>query len=523
MLKSCTSLSLFSLCGLFLLPIMSCDSAEEFLQEVQVTGGTISGFKNKSGDVTIFKGIPFAAPPVDSLRWVAPQPVLSWQGIRKCEDFGPSPMQDKPSPFMYWSSEFLIPEEPISEDCLYLNLWTPAKSMEDNLPVMVYLYGGGFRSGGSGCAIYDGERTAQKGVIFVSINYRVGPFGFFVHPDLSREADSGTSGNYGILDMIAALEWIKENISKFGGDPHKVTIAGQSAGAFGVNYLVNSPLAKNLFSGAIAESGGNILENPHRPQPDLSIAEGMGLELVAESSFEDFDSFRKAEAQTILSMRSALSWPIIDGYVLPATTMSLFNKGEQNDVPLLAGWNANDIVMGEPMAKEDFEEMIDQRFDDLKAELIEAYDADSISTASFQKEMNRDEIFGVQVYNWAKLQATKGKSPVFLYNFTRSLPAYSEESQFGAFHSGEIVYAYNNLATMDRPWEPVDHKIANQMSQYWVNFAKTGNPNGESLPDWSPFNLEEKGVMIIDSVFEFVSLPTIDKLTFWENYFTSNN
>ncbi|GAB3529593.1 hypothetical protein GCM10027443_09200 [Pontibacter brevis] len=213
---------------------------------ITTQAGKVSGVRNLSGDVVSFRGIPFAAPPVGDLRWKAPQPVKPWAGVRKADAFGPSPMQAEPAPFSMWSEEFLIPKEPISEDCLYLNVWTGARSGKEKRPVLVWIYGGGFNSGGSAVPIYDGEAMAQKGIVFVSTNYRVGPFGFFAHPELTKESGKGASGNYGLMDQIAALQWVQQNIAAFGGDPANVTIAGQSAGAMSVHALVASPLAKGL-------------------------------------------------------------------------------------------------------------------------------------------------------------------------------------------------------------------------------------------------------------------------------------
>ena len=221
---------------------------------ISTKNGKISGTKN--GNVSIFKGIPFAAPPVGELRWKAPEPAKNWSGIKKCEAFSASPMQNKPAPFMCWTEEFIAPPEPLSEDCLYLNVWTAAKNSQEKRPVFVWIYGGGLSSGSAACAIYDGQEMAKKGVIFVSLNYRVGVFGFMAHPELSKESGKNASGNYGFLDQMAALRWIQQNIAAFGGNPNNVTIAGQSAGSFSVNALVASPLAKGLFHKAIAESGG---------------------------------------------------------------------------------------------------------------------------------------------------------------------------------------------------------------------------------------------------------------------------
>ncbi|MEK6546992.1 MAG: carboxylesterase family protein, partial [Bacteroidota bacterium] len=238
--------------------------------QVKTQQGIVEG--EKIGQLNRFLGIPFAQPPVGDLRWKAPQEIVPWNGVKITKAYGPSPMQAEPKPFMVWSEEYLIPKEPISEDCLYLNVWSDSQSNAPK-PVLVYIYGGGFRSGGAACPIYDGAATASKGVVFVSINYRVGTFGFLAHPELSKESPSGTSGNYGLLDMIAALKWVKANIAAFGGDPNQVTIAGQSAGAFAVNYLCASPLAKGLFKRAIAESGSAMLSSPLRPALNQAGAE----------------------------------------------------------------------------------------------------------------------------------------------------------------------------------------------------------------------------------------------------------
>ena len=500
-------------CVLFIMTSLSGQSVGTL---IEVTGGQIEGEKDPSG-VHIFKGIPFAAPPVGDLRWKAPQPVHSWVGVRTCKAFGPSPMQAKPSPFMFWSSEFLIPEEPISEDCLYLNVWTPAQSTDDRLPVLVYIYGGGFRSGGSGCPIYDGLAMAQKDVIVVSLNYRVGIFGFFAHPDLSAEASYGTSGNYGILDMIAGLNWVQNNIESFGGDPDNVTIAGQSAGSFGVNFLTASPLAKGLFHKAIGQSGASMYQSPRRPALTLKAAEKMGEEISPS-----IEELRAKSSEELMSMNSALSWPFVDGYLLPASILEIYQKGQQNDVPILVGWNERDILMGAPVPRNAFLESIHNRFGEQAEDFLKVYPTSTEEeSAQSQFDMNRDETFGVQVYAWGKMQDKTGTQPVYMYNFNRALPAHSPESQFGAFHAGEIVYAYDNLHTLDRPWEEVDHTIAEVMSNYWASFIKDGDPNVKGQPQWKSFSDDEPWIFSIAEECKSEILPSRDKLSFWEHYLTN--
>ncbi|GAB4035326.1 carboxylesterase/lipase family protein [Spirosoma jeollabukense] len=505
-----------------LILLLSLISVSMFGQSIRVNteDGPIEGTTNKAGDIRIFKGVPFAAPPVGDLRWKAPQPVTKWNDVRKCVAFGPSPMQAKPAPFMYWSSEFLIPEGPISEDCLYLNVWTGAKSATEKRPVLVYIYGGGFRSGGSACPIYDGEAMAKKGVVFVSINYRVGVFGFLAHPELTEESGYKASGNYALLDMIDALKWVKNNVAAMGGDPANVTIAGQSAGAFAVNFLTASPLAKGLFQRAIAESGGSFVSNPNRPKLTLQAAEQQGISFAKSLNASSLDELRSKSADEIQKATGGLSAPIIDGYVMPESVYDIYKKGRQNDVSLIVGWNEDDKTMGQPAKADAFREQVKKRFGDKTDALLAIYPAATDEQAAqAQGNINRDESFGIQGYTWAKMQTKTGKSPVYVYNFNRKLPANTPESQFGAFHSGEVVYAYNNLHTLNRPWEPIDQQLAEAMSSYWVNFARTGNPNGKNLPNWPAYKPAAENVLILDKTIQHKALPTKSQLAFWEDYY----
>src|SRR6476620_2662270 len=279
------------------------------LSVVKTDAGLVSGTLKQ--DIHIFKGIPFAAPPVGDLRWKAPQPVHQWGGVKVCDKFSASPMQASPAPFSMWTEEFLIPKEPISEDCLYLNVWTGASSSKEKRPVLVWIYGGGFGSGGTAVPIYDGEAMAKKGIVFVSINYRVGIFGFFAHPELTAESKNHASGNYGLLDQIAALKWVKKNIAAFGGDPNNVTIAGQSAGSMSVNCLVASPLAKGLFNKAIAESGASFINS--FGNTTLQQAEENGVKTAASLKVNSIEALRKLTAAELMKAQS-MRGVIIDGY-----------------------------------------------------------------------------------------------------------------------------------------------------------------------------------------------------------------
>jgi para-nitrobenzyl esterase len=471
--------------------------------------GKVAGFKE--GNINVFKGIPFAAPPVGELRWKAPQPIKPWSGVKECIQFAASPMQFDPVPFMCWSEEFLIPKKPIDEDCLYLNVW--AKNTATKKPVLVYIYGGGFVSGGAGCAIYDGKEMAEKDVVFVSINYRVGVFGFLAHPELTKESGYGASGNYALLDMIASLKWVKENIAAFGGDPNQITIAGQSAGAFAVNHLCASPLAKGLFKGAIAQSGGSVLTSALRPTTSLQQAENMGLDFAKKLNARSIEDLRKLSAQNIFNAKQGLTYPIEDGYVLPSSIADIYVNGKQNDVALILGWNLDDKVTGPPVNAEAYKQQLQKQFGTNADKVLQYYPAtNDVIAAASQDNLSRDGFFGVQGYAWANAQLLKGKSNVFVYNFNRKLPSYSAASNFGAFHTGEVPYVFNNLKTVNRPWEDIDIQLADQLSSYWVNFVKSGNPNGGNLTHWPAYTTEKDQVLIIDQQTTATNMPFKDGL-----------
>jgi para-nitrobenzyl esterase len=478
---------------------------------VKIQGGSIAGIANANGDIHIFKGIPFASPPVGTLRWKAPQPVEHWFGVKLCNQFGPSPMQGAPLPFSMWSQEFLIPKEPISEDCLYLNVWTGASAPKDKLPVVVWIYGGGFASGGSGVPIYDGEAMAKKGIIFVSINYRVGIFGFFAHAQLSKESEYHSSGNYGLLDQLAALKWVRNNIAQFGGDPQNVTIAGQSAGAMSVNCLVASPLAKNLFQKAIAESGASFT----RQNNSLKFAETEGDKIMQSLNVNSIDAMRTISAEELLKNAKGQYAPTIDGYFLPASIVDIFNNGAQNKVPLLTGWNEEEGLLRSPIKNAaDYKNQIEETYSEDAPTLLKYYPAINDSEASkSQQNLSRDAFFGIQNYAWANMESEQGL-PVYVYRFVRRPPATGEYKKFGTFHTAEVPYAYNNLAFVDRPWEPIDYQLANTMSSYWANFIKNGNPNQPGLPRWPSYQTNKKEIMLLGKTLKSVLMPNREGLDF---------
>jgi para-nitrobenzyl esterase len=398
-------------------------------QEIQINteNGIVAG--KKIGIVNIFKGIPYAAPPVGELRWNAPQPVQNWKGVRQCTEFSPSPMQTKPVPFRMWTKEFISPPEPLSEDCLYLNIWSPASTSAIKLPVFVWIYGGGFVSGSAACAVYDGEEYAKKGVIFVSINYRVGVFGFLAHPELTRESGTGSSGNYGILDQIASLNWIKRNISAFGGDPENVTIAGQSAGAMSVTVLLASPKAANLFQRAIAESGGIFSSRNYTP---LSDAEKSGLKFMQNLHAADISALRKLSSEEILKNAWGAGFgryaPVWDGVILPSDPKSI------NDVPVISGWVTGDAMLGQgsELPREEYNKRAMEKYGSMTDEFLQLFP--SGSKEELKKSQAKFSIISFAGMT-SHILAGINKKSTYLYEYSHVPPDKPGFPNYGAFHT----------------------------------------------------------------------------------------
>ena len=467
-------------------------TAQSSLDVVKIKSGLISG--TASNGIHIFKGIPFAAPPILDLRWKAPQPVKPWSGTLACTKFGPSPMQNDPKPFRMWSQEFMAPAESLSEDCLYLNVWTSAKSPSDKLPVLVWIYGGAFASGSGACPIYDGEGIAKEGIVYVTINYRVNVFGFLAHSELTAESPTKSSGNYGLMDQIAALKWVNENISAFGGDPNKVTIAGQSAGSFSVQALVASPLTKGLFRGAIAQSGAMT----GRPSVALADAEQTGKKLSDKINAKSISALRALSADSILKLANTLPFgsffPIIDGYVLPTDVRKIFETGKHNDIAIMLGWVMGDadLAMGSPQSAEKFREMATatygEKVDEFNQLLPSATD-DELKRSQGKLALLR--FAGFPDYEWANWN----KHNSFLYQFSYVPTDKPGFPNYGAFHTSEVPFALHSLSKWDRPWKDIDYVVEKFMTSYWVNFVKSGYPNGNGLPEWKPFDKAQGNIM----------------------------
>ncbi len=471
---------------------------------VNTTSGYLSGVKSDDGKVTIYKGVPYAAPPVGDLRWKAPQPVKPSANVRACEAFPPSAMQNKPEPFMMWTEEFISPPEPLSEDCLYLNIWTTAKSPKAKHPVLVWIHGGGFMSGSGACAVYDGEELANEGIVFVTINYRLGVFGFMAHPELTAESAHHASGNYAIMDMIAALDWIQKNIRAFGGDPNNVTIAGQSAGSMSVQALVASPLAKGLFHRAIAQSGATL----NRTTTNLAAAEKTGEMLSQKLGRLGIDALRHLSADSLLKLGNTLSFgsfaPIADGYVIPEDIGTLFRKQAHNDVPLMAGWVMGDgaLMRSAPQTSEQFKAMATAQYGDRAQEFLALFPAgNEEEVKASQDKLGLMNFAAFPDYLWA----ANNRSNSYLYQFSYVPTDKPGFPNFGAFHTSEVPFALKNLKRWNRPWTKTDYDVEQVMSAYWINFVKTGNPNGKGLPEWKSYKAAGNGVMEFSAIPEMKS------------------
>lgn len=469
---------------------------------IATINGKVQGMISMDKTVRIFKGIPFAAAPIGDFRWKAPQAVQNWKDIKQCKTFSASPMQNKPQPFYCWSEEFIAQPEPIKEDCLYLNVWTTAKTKSKKQPVFVWIYGGGLNSGSANCSIYDGEEMAKKGVIFVSLNYRVGVFGFMAHPELSKESGHQASGNYGFLDQIAALKWVQKNIAAFGGDPNNVTIAGQSAGAFSVTALIASPLAKGLFHKAIAQSGGlfsNMLSK------NLKKSEQQGVLFMKKANTNSIAELRKKSAEELQTLSNNPEvggfGTTMDGYVLPVNLIEHFKKGLQNQTPVLTGWVTGDgSFLGDSnMSVEDYKKEAQAKYGDKADEYLRIF---PVTTAEEVKAVKQKLTLLGFAGMPAHLLASFNTKASYIYQFGHVAPDKPNFPNYGAFHTSEVPYVLHNLHTWNRPWQPLDKEIETVFSSYWINFAKTGNPNGDNLPKWESYNKESGTIMTVDDKME---------------------
>lgn len=482
------------------------------LERVEVANGALEGVCDSGAGVCAFKGIPYAAPPVGELRWKPPQPAANWSGVRKAEKFGPRAMQRRLFGDMVFRSNGM------SEDCLYLNVWTSAQSAAERQPVLVYFYGGGLVGGDGSEPRYDGENMARRGIVSVTVNYRLTIFGFFSHPELTKESPQQASGNYGLLDQVAALLWVQQNIAAFGGDPARVTIAGESAGSISVCALMASPLAKGLIAGAIGESGALI--GPPMFLPTLKEGEATGVKfagLLGSGEAPTLAALRAMPAEKVLeaTAKPGLAWPapIIDGYFLPKPPIEIYAAGEQAHVPLMAGVNSEEsgyggILRREKPTVENYRKALERLYPGKADDVFKFYNAsneDEVMDAAM--DLASDRFISYGTWKWAELQMKRG-APTYYYLYAKPRPAMTPKvaanaaaaaaktaastqpraeppKSRGAAHSAEIEYAMGNLATNKvYAWTPDDETVSRTMQAYFANFIKTGNPNGPGVPCW---------------------------------------
>ena len=434
-----------------------------------VDGGRIEGVMDEEG-VAVYKGIPYAAPPVGDLRWKKPQPVQPWQGVRKCDKWGDASLQggqEKGS--FYWKEFYQDGNPPMSEDCLYLNVWTPAAGQTDaDLPVMFWIHGGAFQNGFGHEIEFDGDAMAKKGVVLVTINYRLGMCGFLAHPLLTAENDGKGSGNYGLFDQLAALKWVKKNIASFGGNPDNVTVFGQSAGAGSVQALISSPLAKGYIQRAIIQSGGGLggiistrsLADAEKPGKAMWDASGMTtLEQMRACPADRFQEVMMTYMKQQKTFNGMPYSPCVDGELLTATVYEAAVNGQELDIPYMIGYTSGDMA------------------------------PDRMQKAAV---------------DWSLLLEKQGRKPAYVYCFSRDLPGEDLKAPDGsaimpgAFHSSELWYVFGTLDKCWRPMEQADYELSDRMVSYWTNFAKTGNPNGQGVPQWKPCTQGDNHIQVLD-------------------------
>ena len=504
--------------------------------EVKTQYGVLEGFEEDG--VKKFLGVPFAQAPVGELRWKAPQPVQAWEGVRSAKQFGDDPMQ----PNIFGDMSFRGPGR--SEDCLYLNIWTTAATTADALPVLIYFNGGGLMAGSGSEPRYDGSSIAKEGVIGVTANYREGVFGFFAHPDLTASSEYKGSGNYGFLDQVAAIKWVKENISAFGGDPDKITIVGESAGSFSVSLLMCSPLSKNLIAGAMLSSGAEVLPYQPSSQADADAAGAALLKQAGIPSLADAMALNADSLQKLLPPKGMAN-VVLDGYFMTESVDDVYEKGQQAQVPLLAGWNS---LEGTPMQAlrdqaptlKNYKNAMKSLFGDMTDEIFKAYGLETDEDVLSQKglDLASDLFTGFPTWKACDYHAKSGL-PVYRYHYMHPRPQVSakmgdkvaalaggvrektkEEKKSeaqqpaiapGAVHSADIEYAMGTLDTNEYyDWNEDDRAISRLFLTYYANFCKTGNPNGEGLPQWTAItkdNLDAAPVMQIDVESKEIASP----------------
>jgi len=519
-----------------------------FAVQTKIENGIIEGNYDTKTGMQFYFGVPFAKPPVGPLRWKAPQPLDNWKTVLNTKSFGPRAVQGIVFGDMGSRSDGL------SEDCLYLNVWTPAKRNEKNLPVLVYFYGGGFVAGDGAEPRYDGESMAKKGIVVVTVNYRLNIFGFFSHPELSAESPYKASGNYGLLDQQAGLKWVQKNIAAFGGDPKKVTIAGESAGSISVSYLMASPLSKDLIAGAIGESGAGI--NPTLAPVPLKEAESTGLEFAKKAGYPTLAELRKLSTRDLFELykeSGRFGFPVVlDSYFLPSSLPEIFDAKKQAMVPLLLGWNSSEVpgaafMMGPAYTKEAFVKRVQKEYPNDFEEVLKLYPGDSAKQIEWSATaLASDRFIAYSTWKWFDLQRKNSSQPVYRYLYSKLRPPLADQSlapglaggtvkkdqnafkmpePIGAPHACEIEYCMGNLHLIkDYAWTADDYKVSETMQNYFANFIIKGNPNGSGLPEWPAAKAGDNNpdVMIINTESKAVKAPDDARYLFLDKSYKNN-
>lgn len=520
---------------------------DAFPVQTTIKNGTIEGDYNTKTGIQTYFGVPFAKPPVGELRWKAPQPLENWSGVKVTKEFGPRPMQK-----LIWG-DMNSRSNGVSEDCLYLNVWTPTTRTNKDLPVLVYFFGGGFVAGDGAEPRYDGESMAKKGVVVVTVNYRLNIFGFLAHPELSAEAPYKASGNYALLDQALALKWVSENIAAFGGDPKKVTIAGESAGSIAVSYQMASPLSRNLIAGAIGESGSGVSA---LAPTTLAEAEKIGVEFLQKFGVKSIAEMRKLPARDIYEMYNEsgrFGFPVVlDGHVLPKSLVEIFNAREQAQVPLLLGWNTQEnpaaaFMQGLPNTKENFITKVKQAYPNDFEEVLKLYPHETEEQVAYSAmDLAGDRFISYSTWKWFDLHRSNSNQPVYRYLYGKLRPPLVDETletglaggtskrannapprpkDLGAPHAAEIEYAMGNLPRIKEfAWTEDDYKTSETMLEFFTNFVKTGNPNGEGLPEWPKALPKDDNppVMVINTQSKTVKASNDARYRFHDRFFKNN-
>jgi carboxylesterase type B len=502
--------------------------AAGFPQTVQIDTGAVSGTPATNPAITVFKGIPFAAPPIGNLRWKPPVAPAKWTGELKADHFSANCMQVIRAVPIPGSQN--VPQPP-SEDCLYLNVWTPATKSGEKLPVMVWIFGGGFQAGSGSNPSFDGEGLASKGIVRVTLNYRLGILGYLAIPELDKESPHHVSGNYGMLDQIAALQWVKRNIAAFGGDPKRVTVFGQSAGGGSVHFLSMSPLAKDLFQGAISENGLLFSGDPYLQERSpsayktLAGAEADNLAYLRGAGVNSLQKLRAMSATEINALPRApfppaFFSPVVDGWFMPEDFPEAYAKGRQANVPFMAGWTS--VYYPEmKITVAEYRRWAEARFGAMAGEYLALYPATTDAEASAVVEEGARDSYRSSVLLWAQTRQTRASAPIYTYYYNHGLPGAAKE-KFGAGAGDEIPYVMNSLSKLDRPFKKEDYAIADMLSSYWANFAITGNPNGKGLPDWPVFKPTSRITMQLGNDPGAIPVSSEARFQFYKRFFATN-